>query len=91
VTAVAEHTASSVQINHRQLLDGMFAVCAVPAKQFKAVCSSIDKLDKASWSTVRAELIKDKHLTATIVDALEPLVCIRGVHQCAHSHTSIGT
>ena len=34
------------QVNHRQLLDGMFAVCGVPEEKFRSICSAVDKLDK---------------------------------------------
>lgn len=34
------------QVNHRQLLDGMFAACGVPDDKFRAICSAVDKLDK---------------------------------------------
>ena len=35
-----------MQVNHRQILDGMFAVCGVPEDKFRTACSSVDKLDK---------------------------------------------
>lgn len=35
-----------LQVNHRKLLDGMFAVCGVPDDKFRAICSTVDKLDK---------------------------------------------
>lgn len=35
-----------IKLNHRSLLDGMFEACGVPADQFRAICSSVDKLDK---------------------------------------------
>lgn len=34
------------QVNDRRILDGMFAVCGVPESKFRAICSSLDKLDK---------------------------------------------
>ena len=34
------------KVNHRQLLDGMFAVCGVPEDKFRSICSAVDKLDK---------------------------------------------
>ena len=34
------------QVNHRQLLDGMFACCGVPEEKFRSICSAVDKLDK---------------------------------------------
>lgn len=33
-------------MNHRQLLDGIFAACNVPPEKFRTICSSVDKLDK---------------------------------------------
>lgn len=36
-----------IKLNHRQLLDGMFEACGVPANQFRTICSTVDKLDKA--------------------------------------------
>ena len=33
-------------MNHRKLLDGMFAACGVPDDKFRTICSSVDKLDK---------------------------------------------
>ena len=35
-----------LQVNHRQVLDGMFAACGVPPEKFRAICSAVDKLDK---------------------------------------------
>jgi histidyl-tRNA synthetase len=35
-----------IKINHRKLLDGIFAVCGVPSEKIRCVSSSIDKLDK---------------------------------------------
>lgn len=35
-----------LKVNHRRLLDGMFEACGVPADNFRATCSTIDKLDK---------------------------------------------
>ena len=38
----------TIKINHRKILDGMFEVCGVPESKFRAICSAVDKLDKAS-------------------------------------------
>lgn len=35
-----------IKLNHRSLLDGMFESCGVPEDKFRAICSSVDKLDK---------------------------------------------
>lgn len=34
------------QVNHRKILDGMFAACGVPKDKFRTTCSAVDKLDK---------------------------------------------
>ena len=34
------------EVNHRKILDGMFASCGVPEDKFRTICSSVDKLDK---------------------------------------------
>ena len=39
------------QVNHRCLLDGMFAVCGVPEDKFRTICSAVDKLDKVHIDT----------------------------------------
>lgn len=39
-----------IKLNHRQLLDGMFETCGVPADKFRTICSSVDKLDKVHSS-----------------------------------------
>ena len=42
----------SMQINHRKILDGLFAACGVPPEKFKPICSAVDKLDKVSLDTI---------------------------------------
>lgn len=36
----------SIKVNHRKLLDAMVEISGAPIQKFKAICSSIDKLDK---------------------------------------------
>ncbi|KOX69801.1 Histidine--tRNA ligase, cytoplasmic [Melipona quadrifasciata] len=59
-----------IKLNHRLLLDGIFAACGVPSDKFRAVCSSIDKLDKNSWSEVRKEMIEEKGLDKSSADKI---------------------
>lgn len=35
-----------IKVNDRQLLDGIFEVCGVPAEKFRSICSAVDALDK---------------------------------------------
>ena len=46
-----------VRINHRCLLDGIFAICGVPEPLFRTICSAVDKLDKMSWNDVKKEMV----------------------------------
>eukprot|EP00924_Labyrinthula_sp_SR-Ha-C_P012349 snap_masked-scaffold_10-processed-gene-4.30-mRNA-1 protein AED:0.03 eAED:0.03 QI:0/-1/0/1/-1/1/1/0/494 len=47
-----------VKINHRELLDGIFATAEVQQELFRTVCSSVDKLDKLPWEDVKKELME---------------------------------
>ena len=49
-----------VKVNHRKLLDGLFEVCGVPKKDFRPICSAVDKLDKSPWTEVRQEMVDEK-------------------------------
>ena len=46
------------KVNHRKLLDGMFASCGVPEDKFRTICSSVDKLDKVKQSVFKIYLDK---------------------------------
>jgi histidyl-tRNA synthetase len=66
-----------IRLNHRVLLEGMFALAGIDPKVFKIVCSSVDKLDKVEWDEVRAELINEKKIDAEAVDKLKQFVLAR--------------
>lgn len=59
-----------LKVNHRRLLDGMFEACGVPADNFRATCSTVDKLDKVSisaftrYSSRVASIVLDTHRLA---------------------------
>ena len=46
-----------IKINHRKLLDLVINIAGISNDKFKTVCSSIDKLDKEEWKTVKKELL----------------------------------
>jgi histidyl-tRNA synthetase len=52
----------------------MIELAGCEKRKFKAICSSIDKLDKESWETVRDELIHMKGLTEEMCNKLEVFV-----------------
>jgi histidyl-tRNA synthetase len=70
-----------VKINHRKILDGIFEICGVPVDSFRAICSSVDKLDKSPWEEVRAEMINEKHLDPAAADAIGEFVKIKGTSE----------
>ncbi|CAC5373700.1 HARS [Mytilus coruscus] len=67
-----------VKVNHRKLLDGMFAACGVPDDKFRTICSSVDKLDKTFWDDVRSEMIDEKKLDPAAADRIGTYVKLKG-------------
>ncbi len=67
-----------MKINHRKLLDGLLSVCGVPNNKVNAICSAIDKLDKADWSEVRQEMISEKGLEPSVADKIGTYVQRKG-------------
>jgi histidyl-tRNA synthetase len=63
-----------VKVNHRLLLDGIFELAGVPPEKFRAVCSSIDKLDKMSWTDVKNELCSERGLSEEVADQIGQFV-----------------
>lgn len=67
-----------IKLNHRKILDGIFAVCGVPDCQFRTICSSVDKLDKTPWEEVKNEMVKEKGLGEDIADKIYEYVQLKG-------------
>lgn len=67
-----------IKMNHRQLLDGMFAVCGVSNDKIRCVSSSIDKLDKMSWEDVKKELMTEKGLSEEVTDKIGEYAKLNG-------------
>ncbi|PVD34974.1 hypothetical protein C0Q70_06255 [Pomacea canaliculata] len=67
-----------VKVNHRRLLDGMFAACGVPDEKFRSICSAVDKLDKTFWTDVRAEMVDEKGLDPASADKIGEYVRFQG-------------
>lgn len=67
-----------IKVNDRRILDGMFAICGVPESKFRAICSSIDKLDKISWKDVRHEMVAEKGLAPEVADRIGDYVQCHG-------------
>jgi len=67
-----------IKLNHRQLLDGIFALCGVPTEKFRTICSAVDKLDKTPWDEVRKEMVSEKGLDPAVADNIEKFVRLNG-------------
>jgi histidyl-tRNA synthetase len=68
----------TIKINHRKILDGVFAVCGVPEDKIRPISSAVDKLDKMPWADVRKEMVDDKGLDGAIADRIETYVMHKG-------------
>ncbi|GAV07018.1 hypothetical protein RvY_16912-2 [Ramazzottius varieornatus] len=66
-----------IKVNHRVVLDAMMEQCGVPARMFRAICSSIDKLDKTPWQEVRNEMVNEKHLDPAVADRIQNYVVLK--------------
>lgn len=68
----------TIKINHRKILDGIFAVCGVPADKTRSISSAVDKLDKLPWEDVKKEMTQEKGLTADVADKIGEYVKLKG-------------
>lgn len=68
----------SIKINHRGILDGVFAVCGVPTDKTRAISSAVDKLDKSPWEEVRKEMVEEKGLSEEVADKIWDYVQNKG-------------
>mmetsp|Transcript_5601 Transcript_5601/g.9636 ORF Transcript_5601/g.9636 Transcript_5601/m.9636 type:complete len:452 (+) Transcript_5601:1329-2684(+) len=67
-----------IKVNHRRFLDSMIQLAGCEKRKFKAICSSIDKLDKEPWAVVKDELINMKGLSEEMCAKLEKFVQYKG-------------
>ena len=67
-----------VKVNHRKILEAMTNEANCDPQLFKAICSSIDKLDKMSWAEVKEELVKVKGVSEEQADVIGELTKYRG-------------
>ncbi len=72
------HGKYTIKINHRKILDGIFAVCGVPVDKTRAISSAVDKLDKSPWSDVRREMTEEKQLDPDVADKIGAYVQLKG-------------
>ena len=68
----------SIKINHRKILDGIFAVCGVPEDKIRTISSAVDKLDKLPWEEVKKEMVEEKGLSEDVADRIWSFVQKKG-------------
>lgn len=71
----------TIKINHRKILDGVFAVCGVPEEKIRPISSAVDKLDKMPWADVRKEMVDEKGLDGAVADRIETYVMNKGARE----------
>ncbi|KAL9105852.1 MAG: hypothetical protein Q9227_009015 [Pyrenula ochraceoflavens] len=60
----------TIKINHRMILDGLFAVAGVPDAKIRTISSAVDKLDKSPWTDVKKEMVEEKGLSDEVADRI---------------------
>ncbi|KAJ0380831.1 hypothetical protein COL922a_013988 [Colletotrichum nupharicola] len=45
----------TIKLNHRKILDGLFAACGVPEDKIRSISSAVDKLDKVFLGSFQCE------------------------------------
>ncbi|KAL5640420.1 hypothetical protein ACGC1H_007615 [Rhizoctonia solani] len=68
----------TIKINHRKILDGIFALCGVPADKTRSISSAVDKLDKLPWQDVKKEMVEEKGLAEHVADKIGEYVKLKG-------------
>ncbi|CAE6464590.1 unnamed protein product [Rhizoctonia solani] len=68
----------TIKINHRKILDGIFALCGVPTDKTRSISSAVDKLDKLPWTDVKKEMVEEKGLAEDVADKIGEYVKLKG-------------
>ncbi|KOS13769.1 histidyl-trna synthetase [Malassezia pachydermatis] len=68
----------TIKLNHRKLLDAIFAICGVPDDKIRTISSAVDKLDKSPWEEVKHEMVVEKGLDEASADKIGSYVQLRG-------------
>ncbi|XP_075756159.1 histidine--tRNA ligase, cytoplasmic-like isoform X2 [Pelodiscus sinensis] len=67
-----------IKVNDRRILNGVFAECGIPDSLFHSTCSTLDKLNKATWEDVRSEMVGEKGLSPEAADRIGEYVRLHG-------------
>jgi histidyl-tRNA synthetase len=67
----------TIKLSHRGILDAILELSGVKPEQVRSISSSVDKLDKLPWESVREEMIQ-KGLTEEVANKVGAYVVKRG-------------
>lgn len=62
-----------IKLNHREIVNNILIYASIPVDKILTVCSTLDKLDKKTWSEISAELV-DKKISNDCITILENLM-----------------
>ena len=67
----------TILYNHRELLEAILLYANIPCDKIAIVCSSIDQLDKKSWSEVEKDLLA-KQIAPESITSMRTIMGIKG-------------
>ncbi|XP_074924109.1 histidine--tRNA ligase, cytoplasmic-like isoform X2 [Chelonoidis abingdonii] len=67
-----------IKVNDRRILNGVFAVCGIPDSLFHSTCSTVDKLNKATWEDVKNEMVGERGLSPEAADRIGEYIRVHG-------------
>jgi histidyl-tRNA synthetase len=62
-----------IKLNHREIVNNILTYAHVPVDKIQTVCSTLDKLDKKTWSEISTELT-DKKISIDCITILKDLM-----------------
>jgi histidyl-tRNA synthetase len=69
---------TTIKINHRRILDGLFAVAGVPDEKIRSISSAVDKLEKITWADAKKEMVDKKGISNEVADQIGEYVRCSG-------------
>lgn len=75
----------TIKFNHKGLLDLLLGYCDVPSDKIISVCSSIDKMDKHTWTYIEEEL-RNKELSEETIQKISKFVTLKMVSESVGQH-----
>eukprot|EP00493_Phyllostaurus_siculus_P003488 UN03503 len=78
LTRLIGRDALNIRINNRKLFDSVLSLFGISQEQFRAIGSSVDKLDKMPWEDVKKEMVELKGLKDEQAEGIYKYIKISG-------------